>query len=451
MKKTFLYSFSILLALVSFKSSAQNKYKIDLQVKGLSDSVGYLAYYYGKGMYYRDTANFDKQGNIQFTGKDTLASGMYSLIYRSDKLFDIMLDVQEFSMSTDTSDYTINMKTKGSKENDIFYEYMRFINTKQQYAQSLFKKKDAADEKEKKEIDKTLTDTDTEVRAFIAKLHKAHKGSLTSNFIYSTDSPKVPTTPKNPDGSIDSTFGFYYYKTHYFDNFDFNDERLLRTPSFNKKMMYYVDKLTLQDADSIIASVDYLLNKVKDNKTLFKFTLSQLTSKYERSENMGFDAIFVHLGKSYFMKGKANEWFSDDQMKKMAERVTALDPLLIGKQAPNIVVKDTSQTKFLELYDVEAEYTILYIWSPDCGHCKTATPKLKKLYDKMKDKGVKVFAVGNDYENEPWIKFINKHNLDWINGSDGPSFRSNYQRDYDVFSTPQTYLLDKNKKSFRKK
>lgn len=451
MKKSFLFSISILLILLSFKGSAQDKYKINIQVKGLSDSTAYLSYYYGKGMYYRDTAQFDQQGKVQFDGKDTLPHGMYSLILGTNKLFDIMLDVQEFSMITDTSDYILNMKTKGSKENELFYEYMKYINTKQRLARDLFKKKETVDEKEKEEIDKTLKGIDSEVKVYIAEMHQTHKGSLTSNFVYSTDNPQVPPAPKNPDGTIDSLFAFKYYKAHYFDNFDFNDERLLRTPSFHKKIMYYVDKLTLQDPDSVIISVDYLLNKVKDNKVLFKFTLSQLTSKYERSENMGFDAIFVHLGKNYFMNGYASDWFSDDQLKKLSERVTTLDPLLIGKMAPNVVVKDTSQTKFLELYGVDAEFTILYIWSPDCGHCKTATPKLKKLYDKVKGKGVEVFAVGNDYENEPWIEFINKHDLDWINGSDGPTFRSNYQRDYDVYSTPQTYLLDKDKKILSKK
>lgn len=451
MKKGFLFSILILFILVSFKSSGQSNYKIDLQVKGLSDTVAYLSYYYGKGMYYRDTSNFDKQGKIRFVGKDTLPHGMYSLILGNDKLFDIMLDVQQFSMATDTSDYILNMKTKGSKENEIFYEYIKFINSNQRLAKELLKKRETADEGEKKEIEESLKNIDDQVRTFIADLHKSHKGSLTSNFIYSTESPIVPPPPKKADGSIDSSFAFRYFKAHYFDNFDFNDERLLRTPSFNNKMMYYVDKLTLQDPDSVIISVDYILDKVKDNKVLFKFALSQLTSKYERSENMGFDAIFVHLGKNYFMQGMANEWFSEDQLKKLAERVTTLDPLLIGKKAPNIVVKDTSQTKFLELYNVKAEFTILYIWSPDCGHCKTATPKLKKLYDKVKDKGVEVFAVGNDYENEPWIEFINKHNLDWINGSDGPTYRSNYQQVYDVFSTPQTYLLDKDKKILSKK
>ena len=62
-----------------------------------------------------------------------------------------------------------------------------------------------------------------------------------------------------------------------------------------------------------------------------------------------------------------------------------------------------------------------------------------------------MFAVGNDFENETWLKYIQDNNLDWINGSDGGDFTSNFRHLYDVYSTPQTYLLDKDKKILIKK
>jgi thiol-disulfide isomerase/thioredoxin len=125
--------------------------------------------------------------------------------------------------------------------------------------------------------------------------------------------------------------------------------------------------------------------------------------------------------------------------------------LVHRKAINNIVVKDTAQKEFLELYAVDADFTVVYIWSPGCGHCKTATPKLKTLYDKVKDQGVEVFAVGQDFENEEWKEFIIKHDLNFINGSDGETYQSNFRTLYDVFSTPQTYLLDKDKKIISKK
>ena len=44
-----------------------------------------------------------------------------------------------------------------------------------------------------------------------------------------------------------------------------------------------------------------------------------------------------------------------------------------------------------------------------------------------------------------------KNDLNFINGSDGETFQSNFRTLYDVYSTPQTYLLDKDKKILSKK
>ncbi|MFT6166564.1 MAG: peroxiredoxin [Vicingaceae bacterium] len=439
------------LLIIGNEGKAQKGYSIDITIDGLTDSTAYLAYYYGKGQYYRDTTKISGQGEMNFKGSDTLEHGMYSLIIGQRKWFDFMLDNQTISLKTDTSYTILNMKVKGSEETKIFYEYLAFLNERQATAKKLSEKKKTGTDREKKDADAALKNLDTEVKNYIALFHDRHQGSFTSNFIYAVEYPNVPDTPKNEDGSADSTFAFRYFKAHYFDNYDFTDGRLLRTTTFHDKIVFYVNKLTVPDPDSLIISLDYVLGNAKQNPDLFKYALTHFTSYFERSENMGMDAVFVHLAKNYFMNGKAKEWFTDKQLEKLSERANALDPLLIGKKAPNIVVKDTAQKEFLELYAVEADFTIVYIWSPECGHCKTSTPKLKTLYDKMKDKGVEVFAVGNEFENEEWIKFIKKHDLNFINGSDGETFQSNFRTLYDVYSTPQTYLLDKDKKILSKK
>ena len=446
------FIFYTLVALcITTASYAQKEYKINIEVAGLSDSTAYLAYYYGKGQYYRDTTQIDKNGKLVFEGKDSLIHGMYSLIVDDRRLFDFMVDNQVFSMQTDTGFTILNMKVKGSNETKIFYEYLLFLNERQGTAKKLNEKKKNGTATEQKAAGQALLNLDKEVKSYIANFHKKHNGSFTSNFIYAIEYPTVPEAPKNEDGSIDSTFAFNYFKAHYFDNYDFSDERLLRTTTFHDKITYYVNKLTVPDPDSLIVAMDYLLGNTQKSPVLFKYTLTHFTSFFERSENMGMDGVFVHLGKNYFMKGLAKEWFTDKQLEKLSERVIALDPLLIGKKAPNIVVKDTAQKKFLELYAVEADFTVVYIWSPTCGHCKTSTPKLKTLYDKVKDKGVEVFAVGSEYENEEWKEFIIKHELNFLNGSDGETMQSNFRNSYDVFSTPQTYLLDKDKNILSKK
>lgn len=456
MKKQFLHKIKhlLLVALVSSStfSAYSQSYEIKVQIKDFPDTVAYLSYFYGAGQFYRDTAAVDPQGNFVFSDQDTLEHGMYSVIVKNRKLFDFLVDEQKMSFQSDTLNLVANMKTKGSHESKIFFEYLKFLDAKNKEVKAI--RKELSDLETNSEAynskQEEVQKIDGEVKSFIASFHEKYPKSLSSNFIYALEYPTVPEPPKDENGMVDSTFGFRYFKAHFFDNFAWEDERLLRTSTFHEKMEYYIEKLTLQDADSVIKSVDYILSNVENTPATYKYTLSYLTSKYERSQVMGMDAVFVHLAKEYFIKRRP-EWFTDNNLKKLVERANALDPLLIGKKAPNIIVKDTAMKEFIQLYDIKAKYTIVYIWSPECGHCKVATPQLKEVYDRYKSKGVEVFGIGNEFENEEWKEFIRKHDLNWINGSDGGDFRSNFRGLYDVYSTPQTYLLDENKKILSKK
>ena len=120
--------------------------------------------------------------------------------------------------------------------------------------------------------------------------------------------------------------------------------------------------------------------------------------------------------------------------------------------------------------DVEAEYTALIFWDPDCGHCKKEIPKLAHYIDSVKSIiDIKVYSVSS-HHNEQWKKFINDNNLDFINVAVPQEVYKdqqkateyiikgltdlkslNYNITYDVYTTPQLYLLDKSKTIIAKK
>ena len=77
---------------------------------------------------------------------------------------------------------------------------------------------------------------------------------------------------------------------------------------------------------------------------------------------------------------------------------------------------------------------------------------MKEFYDKFKKElDVEIYAVcTNADEREGWVKYINEHNLDWINVED-PEQKTAYKYLYDIYSTPVIYLLDKEKKIIAKR
>jgi hypothetical protein len=100
---------------------------------------------------------------------------------------------------------------------------------------------------------------------------------------------------------------------------DFTDERILKTPIFFNKMDTYLNKLTVQHPDSISQSADVMAILSRQNKDIFQYVVSYITSTYERSKIMGMDAIFVHMVENYYMTGEA-DWVKEKQLEKIEER-----------------------------------------------------------------------------------------------------------------------------------
>ena len=83
---------------------------------------------------------------------------------------------------------------------------------------------------------------------------------------------------------------------------------------------------------------------------------------------------------------------------------------------------------------------------------KKAIPKLHDIYqEELLDKGIKVFAVYTQGDQEEWNEFIEEHELyDFINVWD-PYRQTEFHKYYDVNSTPTIFVLDEDKTIIGKK
>jgi thiol-disulfide isomerase/thioredoxin len=200
--------------------------------------------------------------------------------------------------------------------------------------------------------------------------------------------------------------------------------------------------------DSINKEADRVLEMSGKNKDVFQYVAVWLLNRYATSEIMGQDAVVVHLADRVYLAGKA-PWASEEYINDLRKRVDRLRPNLIGTKAAEMVMS-TFAGYYVSLYDVKAEFTIVYFWEPDCGHCKEATPILKTYYDENRSKGIEVFAVCTQSDREKWESYIADHGLSWINGWD-PQRLSRFDYFYNVESTPLVYILDRDKKIIAKR
>ncbi len=473
MKRIFI-NFFLFISMAGLSSMVYSQgYDINVTVHGVKDTTIILGHYLNKSMYPDDTIKVDHKGNGVFKGNKKLPGGMYIVFLPTQKYFEFLIgDDQNFSIEADTSDFVNTMTVKGSDENQIFSDFQKYMFKLRNKAMSLQEeRKKATTDKEKQEVASKLDQLNKERLDYINGIINDHPDLFVSAFLKATLDIKVPDPPKDKNGRvIDSTWQYHYYENHYFDNFDVSDARLLRTPLYEDKIMTYIDKVIPQIPDSIIPKVDMLIDKSKSDSTLFRYMLITLFNHYGESQIMGMDAVQIHLAEKYYL---TQAWWSDKKfLDDLKERVEVTKPLLIGKYAPDIQLlhvptdhfiaaeSDTALKRyphagsFMNLYDIDANYTVVIFWEADCGHCKVAVPQLYDLYEKdLKNKGVQVLAVSTLFGEDgkiKWVDFVNQHKLyDWINAWNPYDYK--FKVTYDVRSTPQIFILDQDKKILAKR
>jgi peroxiredoxin len=146
-----------------------------------------------------------------------------------------------------------------------------------------------------------------------------------------------------------------------------------------------------------------------------------------------------------------NFWMNDKLKKNVQEFADRTRKSLIGKTAPNLIMQDVNKQP-KSLYDLKSRYTILYIFDPDCGHCKEETPKLVSFYDKNKAKlNVEVYAVSADTSMAKMRDYIKTMNIKFTTVNGPRTYVGPYQDLYDAITTPSLFIIDNKKKIIAKK
>jgi thiol-disulfide isomerase/thioredoxin len=436
-------------------SQSKNGYEINLTINGLRDSSVYLAYHLGDKQYIQDTLILDGNGKGMFKGGTALPQGIYMIVLPGRNYFEMLMPADQFfHVSCTYKDYLNSLKFEGSDENTSFIAYQKKWGSLQEQMSSLAKR--AQNNKDNRDSVQIITSAqlaqEKAMKEYLNSVVASNKGNMLATLVKAILPPdipefKIPAGVKNPD-SLKWVLNYNYNKDHFFDNIDLTDERLIRTPILHSKLNGFFTNVVIQAPDSINREIDKIIAKCNSNYKVFQFVSVFLFNHFRTSEIMGHDAVIVKLADEIYLTGKA-DWVSKEFKDDLRKQVELIRPNLIGKKAQNLVM-DSHKGIFVSLYDIEKEFTILYFWEPDCGHCKESTPRLKEFYEKAKNDGIEIFAVCTTSDKEKWSKYITDNKLTWINGWD-PTRASHFDYYFNVQSTPMVYILDKDKKIIAKK
>jgi hypothetical protein len=271
---------------------------------------------------------------------------------------------------------------------------------------------------------------------------------------------EYPANMRNPKTKADSAAMYRYGKDHYWDEVDFMDGRLARTPVFEPKLTNYLQAWVSPEPDSIIYEFNWMAALARNDEEMFRFIIGYYVDNYMYPKIMGQDKVFLHVYNNYIAGDNPKvTWLNERQLKVIRERAYMLMANQLGAQAWDMRMADTTGA-IKTLYDIKADYTVVSFWDVHCGKCKEEIPRMDTLYQtRWKQHSIKVYSVMvNESALADWKPFIRKFGKGWthvhqteaLRKEEEQSGKPGFRQLYDMRSTPSLFLLDKDKKIIAK-
>jgi len=441
-----------LFCLFSINVNAQEGYQIDIELDNFNEDEIIFAYEFLDRYPVVDTIRRNDAGKFQIQADSFLIPGIYLLVLPPNNDFVTLLmneDEQCFSVKADVHDLSGSMQITGSPDNKMYYEYMNYLNSKvgalNEFRAAADATEDVSEKFKNKEAFQKGVD---EIRDHQFEIIKNHPKSFTAALIKSEIEYEIPAYDGSPQEV--QYLQYYFRKKHYFDMMNLADPRLLRSEILFNKVFYYLDNLTPKNTDSLNVAIDKVLSLVKPAPQTFKYYLDHIMITYASSDIIGMDAVYVHVVDKYY-SAEATPWVAKEDLAEMKDDISRRKNILIGKIAPDIKMQLQDGTP-ISLHEVDANYTVVYLWQPGCSHCKKSMPFMKDFHSKFKDRGIELFTGCTKITNkvpECW-KYVEENELgDWLNTVD-PYLQSRFVQIYMAEKTPKIFILDDEKRIIMK-
>ncbi len=417
---------------------------IQVQIQGAPAGTAYLIGTFVDQTYRTDSTQIDATGSFRFKREEPYRPGLYYVFFTNTSAFQMMVDAdQTFSITANAANVVGTMQVAGSLDNELLYKNLKFEAEMQPKFQAVARKMQGLPESSP-QYQQAKAEQDALVaqrKAHLQEIFDNHPDAFFTKFKTAGQNPDIRDIRK-PDGTIDTTAQVYFYRTEFWDNVDFSDERLLYTPVIFNKLKRYMKELTPQHPDSLNQAASFLVDKVLGHPEYFKFFANWIVLQYEptKTELMDPEAVFVHMAQNYFTYDRAF-WSDSAEIYAIQLRANEMAGSLVGHKGPNVTASGPDG-KTYSLYDIKAPYVVVYLFNPDCEHCQEQSPRLVQFHRQWKNQGVEVFAIGVDTNTEEWKAYIKKTGMDAFAANVfDPTNRAIYGK-YFVDITPEIYVLN---------
>lgn len=433
-------------SLAQSASSVKDSTYIEAFIEGLQAGTVRLVGTYGDQNYIADTTVADANGHFILRRQKALPAGFYYFLLPGQKSFSILVDRddQHMTLRAKADDITGTLQVSGSLNTALFYRNARYQNTQEpelkQLSQTL---RDLPPNSPEYERAKARQNQLIEQRkAHLDSIYREYPNAFFTKFKIAGQNPDWPEFRK-PNGELDTLRNLIYYREHFWDNVDFNDTRLLHTPVIANKLKRYIVELTPQHPDSIIKVADPLVQRVLPHKEYFQFFVNWIALNYENGKTkvMDGEAVMVFLIDKYFTPELAT-WDTPENIAKIRKKADEMKASLMGRKGPDVRALDVNG-QYKSIYEMTAPIIVVFMYSPDCEHCREQAPEIQRIYQRWKDRGVDFYGIALNTTDDKWKEFVRKNGFTFTNVFD-PTNRAIYAK-YFVDITPELYVLNKDR------
>ncbi|MBE5034050.1 DUF5106 domain-containing protein [Gallalistipes aquisgranensis] len=363
---------------------------------------------------------------VIFSADSLLPAGLYVVSLNREDLFEIIVSGpagQRFSARINPENGD-GVRFEGSAENSQNAEFQRRI----------------AAIRDRLPADGPSPETDAALTELQQNTAAETRGSLLSSMIRAQMPVPVPLYLTGKEERE------RYRREHMWDRFDFSDERLIRTPLLYGQLRRFVQSFPERDEEARTRAVCALLERTTTDGVsgaMQRYIPATLFSLYDDRESPLASDSMVLLTGTYLLANRLHDGLADSL--RICFAMENARKNRIGHTAADFTLTD-AQNRPVSLHRIEARYTLLYFFDPDCSVCQQVTEAVEFLKRKYGPAGLQVVSVYTESETDKWRTYLSSGRLRNCINLHAPSGGNDIRERYDLFGMPILYLLDERKR-----
>lgn len=240
-----------------------------------------------------------------------------------------------------------------------------------------------------------------------------------------------------------------YMNEHYWDKFDFSDTTFISQADTATMLTSYAVYAVGCVPDSLIdKSMKNLMQRASASKPMFEYFLFLAEQVlHDPNSPLRDDERYIPVLESAIASPLLDEY----ERKPYEFDLSIALQNRVGRAANDFLYTlPNGRTK--RMYDIQAEYLLVFISNPGCPMCREvreqllSSPKLNELTERG---DLKVLVLYPDEDLTAWKEHLTDYPSAWINGYDKNKVITR-ERSYDLRAIPALYLLDKEKRVMAK-